>query len=171
MISLDPKEILKMPYERVLIPEEEGGFSAYIAEFEGCFAQGDSADEALAALHETALAWLQAELDDQKDIPAPWNIKEFSGKMLLRLPKGLHREVARFADREGVSLNQYVMQKLAASVREDQVVNKLSELLRDMHPLNSIHIEANQCLLTAQFDPLPVKEVAQLTTRTLVSKS
>lgn len=128
-LQMTPQSILTRPYERVLIPEEEGGYSAYIPEFEGCFAQGETAEEALSMLHETAIAWLEAELEEGKAIPEPWNSQQFNGKLLLRLPKSLHRDLARQAEREMVSLNQYVVHKLAASAREDQLVNRLSDLL------------------------------------------
>lgn len=38
---------------------------------------------------------------------------EYSGKISLRLPKSLHRELAEQAKREGVSLNQYALYKLS----------------------------------------------------------
>lgn len=120
--SKTPEEILRLPYERVLIPEEEGGFSANIAEFEGCFAQGETADEALSALHDTALEWIQAELEDNKEIPKPWIDQQASGKLLLRLPKSLHQTVIRLARREGVSVNQYLVSKIAAATSQDSVL-------------------------------------------------
>lgn len=39
--------------------------------------------------------------------------REYSGKLLLRIPKELHRELARAAKENGVSLNQYALYKLA----------------------------------------------------------
>ena len=39
--------------------------------------------------------------------------KEYSGKLLLRIPKDLHRDLAEAALRNGVSLNQYAAYKLA----------------------------------------------------------
>lgn len=39
--------------------------------------------------------------------------KEYSGKLLLRIPKDLHRDLAEAAKRNGVSINQYVAYKLA----------------------------------------------------------
>ena len=39
--------------------------------------------------------------------------QEFSGKILLRLPKSLHKELAKAAKKEDVSLNQYALYKLA----------------------------------------------------------
>ena len=39
--------------------------------------------------------------------------KEYSGKLLIRIPKDLHRDLAEAALRNGVSLNQYAAYKLA----------------------------------------------------------
>lgn len=39
--------------------------------------------------------------------------REYSGKLMLRIPRELHRELAEQAKANGVSLNQYAMYKLA----------------------------------------------------------
>lgn len=39
-----------------------------------------------------------------------------SGRLLLRMPQSLHAELARAADREGISLNQFITSALAAAV-------------------------------------------------------
>lgn len=38
---------------------------------------------------------------------------EFSGKLNIRIPKTLHCRLSREAHRDGVSLNQYIIYKLA----------------------------------------------------------
>ena len=46
----------------------------------------------------------------------------YSGRLLLRMPRTLHEELAKAADRDGVSLNQFITGVLAAAVewkRED----------------------------------------------------
>lgn len=116
-----PQDFLKEPYERVVIPEEGGGFTALITEFEGCIAFGDTADEALKNLEEVATEWLESELERNHDIPVAWRTQEFSGKLLLRLPKSLHGELARLAEKEGTSLNQYILAKLAGQAGEDRI--------------------------------------------------
>jgi transcriptional regulator with XRE-family HTH domain len=40
-----------------------------------------------------------------------------SGRLMLRMPQSLHTELARAAEREEVSLNQYITNTLAASMR------------------------------------------------------
>jgi predicted RNase H-like HicB family nuclease len=129
MRSLTPREIMQRPYERVLIPEEEGGYSAYVAEFEGCMAEGETPEEALRNLESTALAWIEAEQEAGRDIPSAWNMQEYSGKLLLRLPKSLHRQLARQASKEGVSLNQFVVHKLSEAAKENQLVSMVSGLI------------------------------------------
>jgi len=39
-----------------------------------------------------------------------------SGRLLLRMPAGLHEELARASDRNGVSLNQFITSVLAGAV-------------------------------------------------------
>lgn len=39
-----------------------------------------------------------------------------SGRLLLRMPPGLHAELARAAERDGVSLNGYITSRLGESV-------------------------------------------------------
>ena len=42
---------------------------------------------------------------------------EHSGRLLLRMPKHLHGELARAAEREGVSLNRLIVMRLSGSLR------------------------------------------------------
>ena len=65
------KKILARPYSRVLIPEEDGGYSAHMLEFKGCFAEGDTAEEAIQNLESAAESWLLACLDLGQLIPEP----------------------------------------------------------------------------------------------------
>ena len=47
-----------------------------------------------------------------------------SGRLLLRMPRSLHEELARASDRDGVSLNQFITGVLASAVdwrREDGI--------------------------------------------------
>ncbi len=47
---------------------------------------------------------------DERSKPSP------SGRLLLRMPAQLHAELARVAEREGVSLNQFITGTLAARI-------------------------------------------------------
>lgn len=108
------EQYLREPYARILTPDPETNtYTAQIMEFPGCVAQGDSPEEAYANLERTAGGWIQAALDMGQLIPEPAANQTFGGKILLRLSRSLHRQVADLADREGVSLNQFIVTALA----------------------------------------------------------
>jgi antitoxin HicB len=109
-------EYLRKPYGHLLVPEDEGGYRAEIIEFPGCFAEGETAAEAAANLEDAASSWLAAAIAKGQTIPEPMEELEYSGKLVVRLPKSLHRHAAFAANREGVSLNQFIVSSLAEQV-------------------------------------------------------
>src|SRR5829696_5728241 len=109
-------ELLKKPYGRVVFPEADGTFRSEIIEFPGCFAAGDTAGEALANLEHVAESWLEAMIARGQLIPEPIENAEFSGKLVVRLPKSLHKKAAHAAARDGVSLNQFIVSSIAERV-------------------------------------------------------
>ncbi|MBI2716931.1 MAG: type II toxin-antitoxin system HicB family antitoxin [Rhizobiales bacterium] len=110
---MDPKEILKRPYARLVVPEEDGSFRAEIPEFPGCLATGETRSEALDDLEEVAAAWLAAALKNNQSIPEPVENSDFSGKLVLRMPRSLHKKATYVAEREGVSLNALIVTAVA----------------------------------------------------------
>lgn len=57
--------------------------------------------------------WIETEYEDGDPIPLPIYPEEYSGKFNLRIPKSLHRKLAKSATADGVSLNQYVTMLLS----------------------------------------------------------
>jgi antitoxin HicB len=107
---------LKLPYTVELRETPGAGWFARIAELPGCMSQGDSGEEALSMIQEAKELWLEVALDEGKPIPEPRGASEYSGKFVLRLPPSLHRNLAEEANRENVSLNQYIHHALAHAV-------------------------------------------------------
>jgi len=115
---------LDYPVEIRVIPGElGGGYSACIP----ClgrwtfFADGETPEEALAHLEEVRVALFEDMVERGKEIPAPPPLpeeqdEEYSGKLLLRLPRDLHREVAEMAAANNSSVNQYIATALARHV-------------------------------------------------------
>ena len=123
-----PEEYLKEPYSRILIPDEESEtYTALILEFPGCIAQGDTPQEAYEHLEDAAKDWIEAALDLKQEIPSPSQSLSFGGKILLRLPKSLHRQLALIAEKEGVSLNQFIVSALAEKVGAFTLYDKLTK--------------------------------------------
>jgi RNA polymerase sigma-B factor len=54
---------------------------------------------------------------DPSPAPDPKARTGHSGRLMLRMPQSLHAELARAAEREDVSLNQYITNTLSASLR------------------------------------------------------
>jgi len=114
----DIADYMKRPYARVLVPEEDGTYRGEILEFPGCISTGDTPAEALDSLEEIAESWIASALANGQSVPPPSECDEYSGKLLLRMPKSLHRKAARMAEREGVSLNHFITSSLAYCVGE-----------------------------------------------------
>jgi len=127
MINLEPKSYLKQPYSRVLIPNEDGTFSAEMLEFPGCFAEGDTVDQAMRNLEAAAEAWIEASLSQGLEIPEPEMNQGYGGKIALRLPRGLHRQAARMAAREGTSLNQFLTSAVASRLGAEDFYTRLAD--------------------------------------------
>lgn len=65
---------------------------------------------------EDLAAFAEADAEDPADTITLEDYKakrEYSGKIMLRIPKELHRDLAEAAKANGVSLNQYAVYKLA----------------------------------------------------------
>lgn len=93
--------------------EEDEGFIATIHELPGCSAYGKTAESALKEVEVAAKLWIQAAKKEKREIPEPIMGKNFSGRFALRMPKELHRELEQEATEQGVSLNQWILYKLA----------------------------------------------------------
>lgn len=61
-------------------------------------------------------AWLASAKREGKNVPEPKTAQSHSGRLLLRMPQTLHAELARIAERESVSLNQFITDVLAGAL-------------------------------------------------------
>jgi predicted RNase H-like HicB family nuclease len=113
---MNPTEILRQPYGRLVVPDSDGTYRAEIVELPGCIATGDTAAEALANLEATAWDWLEAVIERGQHIPEPVEAAEYSGKLVVRLSRSLHKKAAFRAARDGVSLNQFIVTSIAEQV-------------------------------------------------------
>jgi predicted RNase H-like HicB family nuclease len=123
------EEYLSQPYSRLLVPEKEGGYSAEILEFPGCFSQGETAEEAVKNLEDAARNWIAAALEQGLKIPEPTGDHDYSGKIALRLPRSTHRKAIQMAEREGVSLNTFLVDAISARTGAEDLYTRLEERL------------------------------------------
>lgn len=98
--------ILARPYVRRLLPDPAGGYTVTVQEFPGCVAEGESAEDALSNFDAAAQSWIAVCLEDGYPIAEPAEPSEYSGRIALRIPAGLHGDIAVLAELDECSVNQ-----------------------------------------------------------------
>jgi predicted RNase H-like HicB family nuclease len=104
---------LKLKYPVELAEQEGGWYFARIPDLPGCMSEGKTPGEAVKNIEAARALWLEDALDSGVEIPLPSEQRKYSGKFVVRLPESLHGRLAQGAERDGVSLNQYVLALLA----------------------------------------------------------
>lgn len=110
------EDYVKLPYTRLVqeMNDESGHyFYGKILELDGCQSTGDTIEELYQNLNEAMEGYLEIKLEKGLEIPMPIFAEDYSGKFNVRLPKTLHQRLSIEAAEEGISLNQYVIYKLA----------------------------------------------------------
>lgn len=95
--------------------EEDGEFVATVLEFPSLSWLDSTAATAEAELRSVVEEALEDMQRNNERIPEPFGQRRFSGKFNLRIPQSLHRDLTIEAEREGVSLNTLIVQKLASA--------------------------------------------------------
>lgn len=98
---------------RPLSHEDGGGFLAEVPDLPGCFADGESVEEALSEVNSAIESWVKTAKKFGDEIPKPSVAVNFSGQWRMRVPKHLHAALALQAKEEGVSLNMLAATLLA----------------------------------------------------------
>lgn len=84
-------------------------FEARVSELPDVVEYADSFDEAYALAIDTIETTAAIFEEQGKTMPEPMiPADDYSGRVMLRLPKSLHRALAKAANSEGVSLNQHL---------------------------------------------------------------
>ena len=113
------KEYMDLPYNISIekMNDESGQyFYASVLELPGCHSDGETEEEARKSLFEAMELFFETAIEEKMMIPKPLKHNEdYSGKVLLRMPKSLHANLSAAAKLEGVSLNQYILYKLAGN--------------------------------------------------------
>lgn len=115
---------LEQKYPVTLYPDDDESFVAEIKDLPGCITQGDSANEALAEIEDARISWIKVSYEHDDPIPLPSTETKYSGKTLVRMPRSLHQKLAEVSDREGVSLNQYIVSVLSAAYASQEAHRK-----------------------------------------------
>jgi antitoxin HicB len=111
-------DVLNIPYPVTLVRGEndEVEWSATIEALPNCHGRGATPAEALARVAAAMEALLDAAREEGREMPDPKSQQSYSGRLLLRMPQSLHADLARAAERERVSLNQFISDALSGAL-------------------------------------------------------
>jgi antitoxin HicB len=123
-------ELVKQPYNIIIQQDKDGCFYAKVEEFEGCFAEGQTAGEAWENIHDSMKNWMEIAEEMNVSIPLPKSDQEteYSGKYLLRMPKKLHKELTETSEEEGISLNLLLVNLLSSRLPIHRIEKKIVDL-------------------------------------------
>lgn len=109
--------------------DEDDGYIAIAPDLPGCSAFGETQQEALNELQSAIAAWIEAANAAGNPLPKPIRPvidDSYSGKILARMPKSLHAQIAKQAKKEDVSLNQYIVFLLTFAITQQTTQSNLS---------------------------------------------
>jgi antitoxin HicB len=96
----------------LLWSEEDQCYVATLPAWQNARTHGTTLEEATRNAREVLEMLIDSATRHGEPIPPPE--RRYSGNLRLRMPVSLHGRLAREAEREGVSLNQWIVSKLAS---------------------------------------------------------
>lgn len=106
----------------LLTEEDGGGYLVEVPDLPGCMTDGDTVEEAIAKVGEAIDSWIDAAIETGKTIPKPryyTDDNKYSGRLTLRMPKDLHKDLVQVADDQGVSINQLILYYVSKGIGRD----------------------------------------------------
>jgi predicted RNase H-like HicB family nuclease len=98
---------------RIEWSEDDQCHVARCLEFSSLAAHGNTIEEALREIEYVvaeSVKWMQ---EEGKAAPEPLGLKKFKGLLTLRIPPEKHRDLAIRCAEEGISLNRFILSRLA----------------------------------------------------------
>lgn len=114
MTALQRPDVAHYTY-RVTWSAEDDEYVATCLEFPSLSWLAESRAQAIDGLELLVVDVVQDLQDSGEDVPQPIAERRYSGTFNVRIGENLHRTLAMHAAEEHMSLNQYVVRKLAAS--------------------------------------------------------
>lgn len=106
------KDVNKYPF--MVKMENDGNNTEYVVifqDFKNIIGSGSTINDAVKEARENLEAYFDYCQKENIDIPEPsdddW-MESFNGKITLRMPKSLHRDISEYASNDGLSLNSVI---------------------------------------------------------------
>ncbi len=109
--------------------DEDEEFVAACPSFPGLSAYGETEEEALKEAKLALELFIESYQERGISLPEPHKAQQYSGQISLRLPKSLHRQSARMANDDVISLNQFLVNATQAKVSG---IESSSQAIKDL---------------------------------------
>ncbi len=103
---------------------DDGGYVAEFPDLRYCVGTGDTINEAIEDAMIAKEEWIKAAYEYNATIPEPTSNESYNGRVTLRLPKSLHRNIIESAKNEGVSANQFLLHLISLGMGNKNVRTK-----------------------------------------------
>jgi predicted RNase H-like HicB family nuclease len=107
-------DVKKYTY-RIEWSEEDQAHLARCLEFPSLVTHGKTPEKALKEIEVVvaeSIKWIE---EEKGIVPEPLGARQYKGNLTLRVPPGVHRQLAILSAEQGVSINQLVLSRLAAA--------------------------------------------------------
>lgn len=113
---------MNLPYTMTVKRHDDQGvyYLAGFVELPDLFMTGPTPEDAVRELLLEKEEWFELNIKSGYKIPLPLQSQKYSGILNFRMPKHLHQTVAVIAEREGVSINQYLLSAVAKAAGADE---------------------------------------------------
>jgi predicted RNase H-like HicB family nuclease len=126
--------------------EDEEEYVGRCKEFPLMTAFGETQEEAISEIKELIATTLEILEEDGDEIPKPISEKNYSGKILLRLPRSLHKKVFEQAENDGVSVNTFLNIIIAENVYQSRINSTLNSLDVTVNSLKDLGDQARMLI-------------------------
>ena len=119
-------------------------------EVPGCGGAGDTVEEAIQDAQVNLSVHLEYLIEKGIPVPDPGlalPIMEYSGKLSLRIPRSLHKQIADCAQKEDVSINSYINNALSDYIGQTKALDAVRKDLVDSLQQNTYNIITSQLVM------------------------
>src|ERR1035441_854314 len=134
--SLEDLKAMQYPV-KIEYDDDDALFVAEFPDLPGCSAPGSTVTEAYEGAQKAKGEWLRVTLEQGLPVPKPSKARDYSGRILVRLPASLRASLSDRARANGASLNQYIVHLLSAGAAGDQVSSKLEAVTGHLRAIES----------------------------------
>lgn len=125
----------------VVWSEEDASYVVTCPLFPGLMAFGDTKEDAVKEAEIALEGIIDSLRTDGVVIPEPDVLEKHSGQFTLRIPKSLHRKLSVMAERENVSLNQYVLTILSANQGGKETADRVIQQMSNHFHVNIYNVQ------------------------------